>query len=64
MILADLTEREIQECVKLGVTADIGGIPFTDIHAEATPVNKCVPVTTKKEGLFSSSYPITLISKA
>lgn len=51
MILADLTERKIQECVKLGITAELSGVPFTDAKGHVT-VDKCEPVTTKKEGLF------------
>lgn len=63
MILADLTERKIQECVKLGITAELGGIPFTEAKGKLG-LDSCEPVTTKKEGQFSLSYLITLISKA
>nr|AFU81223.1 complement component 9 [Oplegnathus fasciatus] len=44
----NLTERKIQECVKLGITAELGGIPFTEAKGKLG-LDSCEPVTTKKE---------------
>ncbi|KAI3362125.1 hypothetical protein L3Q82_012453, partial [Scortum barcoo] len=46
----NLTERRIQECVKLGITLEIGGIPSVEVKGNATPVDLCTTVKpTKKE---------------
>lgn len=62
MILADLTERKIQECVKLGITADFGSTSVTDGKAHFKK-DGCNNVTTNSTGLLSLNYLITLILK-
>lgn len=60
MILPDLTERTVQECVKIGITADFGA----DLGGGHIKPEDCTDVTTKNEGLLLPSYLITLISTA
>lgn len=52
MILTDLTERRIQECVKLGIKADFSGMSVTDGQGHYNRDN-CGDVTTKTTGLLS-----------
>lgn len=54
MILADLTERKIQECVKVGITAEVGfGGSTIDGHVNR---DDCTPITTKNEGLLPLAF--------
>lgn len=55
-ILADITDRQVQECVKIGITVDITG----GAHGHLKPKH-CENVTKKSTGKLSPSYPITLL---
>lgn len=63
MIVPGLTERKVQDCIKLGITAELSGVNVTGIEGHFKPEH-CNDVTAKKEGLISLSYMITMISKA
>lgn len=63
MILADLTERNIQKCVKLGITAEFGTASITDGKGHYNH-DDCNEVTTKTDGLLPLPCLITLISRA
>lgn len=52
MILIDLTERRIQECVKLGIKADFDSMSVTDGKGHYKH-DDCGNVTTKTKGLLS-----------
>lgn len=54
--LADITERHVQECVKIGITVDIAG----ETGGHVKPEN-CDDVTNKFTGKLSPSHPITLL---
>lgn len=62
MILADITERKVQECLKLGITADFGTTSFSDGKAHANR-NGCENVTTKNQGLLFLFHHIKVLSK-
>lgn len=49
IIVPDLTERTVQQCVKLGITAD-----FSADSQARVKTDGCNDVTSKNEGLFSS----------
>lgn len=57
MILADLTERKIQECVKIGITADFADTDLTKANFKR---DGCDDVTKKDDGVLSLFYQITL----
>lgn len=63
MVLADLTERKIQKCVKIGITADFGTESITDGKGHYKR-DDCDDVTTKADGLLSFPCLNSLISQA
>lgn len=54
---ADLTERKIQDCLKIGIEAEFSTTSFQDGKANAN-LNKCDDVTRKSEGLVFSPFTI------
>lgn len=63
MILADLTETKIQNCVKLGITADFGTESITDGKGHLAR-GGCHEVQKTAQGLFPFPCLATLISQA
>ena len=60
---AELTQRKIQECVKMGITVDITTDSLPKGHFDHNK-DDCGNVTSKDEGLLSLSYLIIPSSKA
>lgn len=59
---ADLTERKIQECLKIGIEAEFATTSVQDGKAHVK-FNKCDDVTTKSQGRFSP-LPVRLGNSA
>lgn len=63
ILFADLTERKIQECVKLGIAAEFGTTSIRDGKAHYNR-DGCDDVTKKAQGLVFVRKPIILIGQA
>lgn len=58
--LPDLTERKIQDCVKMGISADFSGGIVTggSVHFKS---DECETVNPTIKGLYVHNYPITRV---